>query len=48
VEVYDLSIDGVDLVATYRSTFDEEIGAGGIDGLLDALGRKEAELASSG
>lgn len=47
-KVYDLSIDGVDLVATYRSTFSEEISAGRIEGLLDALGKKEAQIASPG
>jgi phospholipid transport system substrate-binding protein len=45
-KVYDLSVDGVDLIATYRSTFAEAIRDHGIEGLLDSLQRKDIKLAS--
>ncbi len=36
-KVYDLSIDGVSLVTSYRGTFDQEVRKGGIKGLLKYL-----------
>jgi phospholipid transport system substrate-binding protein len=36
-KVYDVSVDGVSLVTTYRSTFAEEVRKGGIDGLITSL-----------
>ena len=36
-KVYDLSIDGVSLVTSYRGTFDQEVRKGGIEGLLKYL-----------
>jgi phospholipid transport system substrate-binding protein len=36
-KVYDVSVDGVSLVTTYRSTFADEVRKGGIDGLLKSL-----------
>jgi phospholipid transport system substrate-binding protein len=36
-KVYDVVIDGVSLVTTYRSSFNEQISKGGIDGLVKTL-----------
>jgi phospholipid transport system substrate-binding protein len=36
-KVYDVSVDGVSLVTTYRSTFADEVRKGGIDGLIKSL-----------
>jgi phospholipid transport system substrate-binding protein len=36
-EVYDVAVDGVSLVTTYRNTFAEQVRQGGIDGLIKAL-----------
>lgn len=41
-KVYDVTVDGVSLVTTYRSTFAEEIRQGGIDGLIKSLEQKNA------
>ena len=45
--VYDLSIDGVSLVTSYRGTFDQEVRKGGIDGLLKYLKNKKAVKVTS-
>ena len=39
-KVYDVAIDGVSLVITYRNTFNSEIKAGGIDQLIKVLQQK--------
>ena len=39
-KVYDLRVAGVSLVATYRTTFTEEVRNRGIDGLIDTLSAK--------
>jgi len=36
-KVYDVTVDGVSLVTTYRSTFADQVSRGGIDGLVKAL-----------
>jgi phospholipid transport system substrate-binding protein len=36
-KVYDVSVDGVSLVTTYRSTFAEEVRKGGVEGLIKSL-----------
>jgi phospholipid transport system substrate-binding protein len=36
-KVYDVVIDGASLVTTYRSTFNEQVQKGGIDGLVKTL-----------
>ncbi len=36
-KVYDVTIDGVSVVTTYRSSFSEEIRRGGLDGLLEKM-----------
>jgi phospholipid transport system substrate-binding protein len=39
-KVYDISVAGVSLVTNYRSSFAEEVSAGGIDGLIASLHKK--------
>lgn len=39
-KVYDISVAGVSLVTNYRSSFTEEVSAGGIDGLIGSLRAK--------
>jgi phospholipid transport system substrate-binding protein len=39
-KVYDVVIDGASLVTTYRSTFNEQVQKGGIDGLLKTLAER--------
>lgn len=39
-KVFDISVDGVSLVTTYRGEFNERIRQGGIDGLIKALADK--------
>jgi len=46
-KVYDLSIDGVSLVTSYRGTFDQEVRKGGIEGLLKYLKDKNANKVAS-
>jgi len=46
-KVYDLSIDGVSLVTSYRGTFDQEVRKGGIDGLLEYLKKKNTKKVAS-
>ena len=41
--VYDLSIDGVSLVANYRSSFAKTIRAEGLDGLIDNLAQRNQQ-----
>ena len=41
-KVYDVVIDGASLVTTYRSTFNEQVQKGGIDGLLKTLQDRNA------
>lgn len=43
-KVYDVTIENVSLVATYRGTFTEEIRRGGIDGLIKSLREKNQSL----
>jgi phospholipid transport system substrate-binding protein len=42
-KVYDVVVDGVSLVTTYRSTFSEEIRQSGIDGLIKSLREKNTQ-----
>jgi phospholipid transport system substrate-binding protein len=44
-KVYDVSVEGVSLLTTYRSSFAEEIRKGGIDGLIKSLREKNAQTA---
>jgi phospholipid transport system substrate-binding protein len=41
-KVYDVVIDGVSLVTTYRGSFSDQIRQGGIDGLVKTLGERNA------
>jgi len=43
-KVYDINIDGVSLVTSYRGTFTQEVRKGGIDGLLDMLKEKNSKV----
>jgi phospholipid transport system substrate-binding protein len=45
-KVYDVVIDGVSLVTTYRGSFSDQIRQGGIDGLIKTL--KDRNASSSG
>ena len=45
-KVYDVLIDGVSLVTNYRSSFNSEIQASGIDGLIKSLTARNAKNAS--
>jgi phospholipid transport system substrate-binding protein len=45
-KVYDLSIDGVSLVTSYRGTFTQEVRKGGIEGLLQLLRDKNSKVSS--
>ena len=40
--MYDVTVEGVSLITTYRSTFAEVIRQGGIDGLIKSLEEKNA------
>ncbi|HKA43201.1 MAG TPA: ABC transporter substrate-binding protein [Burkholderiales bacterium] len=42
-KVYDVKIDGVSLVSTYRATFSEEVRNRGIEGLIDLLSARNRE-----
>ncbi|MFO1436378.1 MAG: ABC transporter substrate-binding protein [Gammaproteobacteria bacterium] len=41
-KVFDVAVDGVSLVANYRTTFNEEIRSKGFDGLVEDLAAKNA------
>lgn len=46
-KVYDVMMEGISMVGSYRSTFDSEIREGGIDGLLGALRERNRALAAN-
>jgi phospholipid transport system substrate-binding protein len=46
-KVYDVKVDGVSLVTTYRDTFASEVREKGIDGLIKSLAAKNREPQSS-
>jgi phospholipid transport system substrate-binding protein len=39
-KIYDISVEGISLVLTYRSEFDQVVKQEGIDGLLKRLAEK--------
>ena len=41
-KIYDIAVDGVSLVLTYRSEFEEEVRRTGVDGLIQKLGSKNS------
>jgi phospholipid transport system substrate-binding protein len=43
-KVYDINIDGVSLVTSYRGTFTQEVRKGGVDGLLEMLKEKNSKV----
>ena len=45
-KVYDIKIDGISLVTSYRGTFTQEIRKSGIEGLLEYLREKNSKLSS--
>lgn len=45
-KVYDVIIAGVSLVTNYREQFAQEVRAGGVDGLIKSLRKRNAELAA--
>ncbi len=47
-KVYDVSVEGVSIVTTYRSTFAAEVGKGGIDGLIKTITDQNVRLAQRG
>ena len=47
-KVYDVAVENLSLVTTYRSSFAEEIQRGGIDGLIKTLQTKNQSLAAAG
>jgi phospholipid transport system substrate-binding protein len=46
-KAFDLSVEGVSLVTSYRSTFSEQIQKGGIDGLIKTLVEKNQAAANA-
>jgi phospholipid transport system substrate-binding protein len=46
-KVYDVTIEGISLVQTYRGTFDQEVQRGGVDGLIKAITAKNQALATA-
>jgi phospholipid transport system substrate-binding protein len=42
-KVFDVAVDGVSLITTYRASFAEEIKKGGIGGLIDNLASRNAD-----
>ena len=47
-KVFDVSIEGVSIVTTYRSTFAAEVSKGGIDGLIRSIAAQNARLDQRG
>lgn len=45
-KVYDVIVAGVSLVTNYREQFGQEVRAGGVDGLVKSLKKRNAELAA--
>ncbi|AXK39189.1 MlaC/ttg2D family ABC transporter substrate-binding protein [Crenobacter cavernae] len=47
-KVYNVSVEGLSLITTYRNQFNDEIRKGGVDGLIKSLQDKNAALAAKG
>jgi phospholipid transport system substrate-binding protein len=47
-KIYNVSVDGISLVMTYRSSFDEEIRRTGLDGLIATLAARNAASCLAG
>lgn len=46
-KVYDVVVNGVSLVTNYRESFNQEVRAGGVDGLIKTLQTRNKSLASA-
>ena len=46
-KVYDVSIEGVSMITTYRTSFASEIKQKGLDGLIDSLAERNNKLAQN-
>lgn len=46
-KVFDVSVDGVSLISTYRASFASEIRQGGLDALISSLETKNTRVTSS-
>jgi phospholipid transport system substrate-binding protein len=46
-KIYDVNVLGAWLIETYKGSFKSEIDKGGIDGLIDALAKKNGKLANN-
>ena len=42
-KVYDIKIDGISLITTYRETFANKVREGGVDGLIKSLADKNRQ-----
>jgi phospholipid transport system substrate-binding protein len=42
-KVYDIKVDGVSLISTYRETFSDQVREGGIDGLIASIAEKNRQ-----
>ena len=42
-KVYDIKIDGISLITTYRETFSEKVRSEGVDGLIKSLADKNRQ-----
>jgi len=47
-KVYDVTVDGISLVASYRSTFANEMERGGMDHVIALLEQRNREVGSGG
>ena len=45
-KVFDVTVEGVSIVTTYRSTFATEVSRGGVDGLIKVMSDQNAKLES--
>jgi len=45
-KVFDVTVEGVSIVTTYRSTFQNEVTKGGIDGLIKTITAQNAKLSA--
>lgn len=47
-KIYDIDVNNINLVNTYRSTFNQRIAQSGIDGLIEEMKQKNASAAKAG
>jgi phospholipid transport system substrate-binding protein len=43
-KIFDVRVSGISLVATYRSSFADEVRNNGVDGLITLLSRKNQQI----